>query len=307
MSLHSVYNIVALAAFALGAAALITAAILFVSQRLWEVMSVWHKRPASARRTTGHTAQVRTPPQPTGGRNTSVLNQSTNTANGTRPANDPESFAPGTSVLDRSVNAANGTTLLNSQADVAAGTTLLKAKPTAPSTASGGTVQLKHPTASGGTVQLKPPTASGGTVQLKHPTASGGTVQLKHPTASGGTVQLKHPTASGGTVQLKPSTASGGTVQLKHPTASGGTVQLKYPTASGGTNPLKAPPTATGGTTMLRVTPGAPAARVRRTEDTVSAHVLGAYAASIRPNRSEPPAAFRIVKDEVVVHTSEVI
>lgn len=31
MSLHSVYNIVALAAFALGAAALITAAILFVS------------------------------------------------------------------------------------------------------------------------------------------------------------------------------------------------------------------------------------------------------------------------------------
>lgn len=210
MSLHSVYNIVALAAFALGAAALITAAILFVSQRLWEVMSVWHKRPASARRTTGHTAQVRTPPQPTGGRNTSVLNQSTNTANGTRPANDPESFAPGTSVLDRSVNAANGTTLLNSQADVAAGTTLLKAKPTAP------------------------------------------------PTASGGTVQLK-------------------------------------------------PPTATGGTTMLRVTPGAPAAHVRRAEDVVSAHVLGAYAASIRPNRSEPPAAFRIVKDEVVVHTSEVI
>ena len=306
MSLHSVYNIVALAAFALGAAALITAAILFVSQRLWEVMSVWHKRPASARRTTGHTAQVRTPPQPTGGRNTSVLNQSTNTANGTRPANDPESFAPGTSVLDRSVNAANGTTLL-------------KAKPTAPSTASGGTVQLKPQTASGGTVQLKPstapggtvqlkhPTASGGTVQLKPPTASGGTVQLKPPTASGGTVQLKHPTASGGTVQLKHPTASGGTVQLKHPTAPGGTVQLKYPTASGGTNPLKAPPSASGGTTMLRVTPGAPAARVRRTEDTVSAHVLGAYAASIRPNRSEPPAAFRIVKDEVVVHTSEVI
>ena len=58
---------------------------------------------------------------------------------------------------------------------------------------------------------------------------------------------------------------------------------------------------------MLRVTPGAPAARVRRAEDVVSAHVLGAYAASIRPNRSEPPAAFRIVKDEVVVHTSEVI
>ena len=282
MSLHSVYNIVALAAFALGAAALITAAILFVSQRLWEVMSVWHKRPASARRTTGHTAQVRTPPQPTGGRNTSVLNQSTNTANGTRPANDPESFAPGTSVLDRSVNAANGTMLLNSQADVAAGTTLLKAKPTAP------------PTASGGTVQLKPPTASGGTVQLKPPTATGGTVQLKPSTASGGTVQLKSPTASGGTVQLKPPTASGGTVQLKHPTASGGTVQLKHPTAP-------------SGTTMLRVTPGAPAARVRRTEDTVSAHVLGAYAASIRPNRSEPPAAFRIVKDEVVVHTSEVI
>ena len=247
MSLHSVYNIVALAALALGAAALITAAILFVSQRLWEVMSVRHKRPASARRTTGHTAQVRTPPQPTGGRNTSVLNQSTNTANGTRPANDPESFAPGTSVLDRSVNAVNGTTLLNSQADVAAGTTLLKAKPTAP------------------------------------------------------------PTASGGTVQLKPSTAPGGTVQLKPPTASGGTVQLKPPTASGGTNPLKAPPTASGGTTMLRVNPGAPAAHVRRAEDVVSAHVLGAYAASIRPNRSEPPAAFRIVKDEVVVHTSEVI
>ena len=236
MSLHSVYNIVALVAFALGAAALITAAILFVSQRLWEVMSVWHKRPASARRTTGHTAQVRTPPQPTGGRNTSVLNQSANTANGTRPANDPESFAPGTSVLDRSVNAANGTTLLHSQADVAAGTTLLNSQA---------------------------------------------------DVAAGTTLLKAKPTAP--------------------PTASGGTVQLKYPTASGGTNPLKAPPTASGGTTMLRVNPGAPAARVRRTEDTVSAHVLGAYAASIRPNRSEPPAAFRIVKDEVVVHTSEVI
>ena len=228
MSLHSVYNIVALAAFALGAAALITAAILFVSQRLWEVMSVRHKRPASARRTTGHTAQVRTPPQPTGGRNTSVLNQSTNTANGTRPANDPESFVPGTSVLDRSVNAANGTTLLNSQADVAAGTTLLKAEPTAPPSASGGTTLLNS-----------------------------------QADVSAGTTLLK----------AKPT----------------------------------APPSASGGTTMLRVTPGAPAARVRRAEDVVSAHVLGAYAASIRPNRSEQPAVFRIVKDEVVVHTSEVI
>ena len=111
---------------------------------------------------------------------------------------------------------------------------------------------------------------------------------------AGGTVQLKPPTASGGTVQLKPSTAPGGTVQLKPSTAPGGTVQLKHSTAP-------------GGTTMLRVTPGAPAARVRRAEDVVSAHVLGAYAASIRPNRSEPPAAFRIVRDEVVVHTSEVI
>ena len=306
MSLHSVYNIVALAAFALGAAALITAAILFVSQRLWEVMSVRHKRPASARRTTGHTAQVRTPPQPTGGRNTSVLNQSTNTANGTRPANDPESFAPGTSVLDRSVNAANGTTLLNSQADVSAGTTLLKAKPTAPPTASGGTTLLNSQAdVAAGTTLLKakptaPPTASGGTVQLKPPTATGGTVQLKPPTATGGTTLLK-------AEPIAPPTATGGTVQLKPSTASGGTVQLKPPTATGGTNPLKAPPTATGGTTMLRVTPGAPAARVRRAEDVVSAHVLGAYAASIRPNRSEPPAAFRIVKDEVVVHTSEVI
>ena len=260
MSLHSVYNIVALAAFALGAAALITAAILFVSQRLWEVMSVRHKRPASARRTTGHTAQVRTPPQPTGGRNTSVLNQSTNTANGTRPANDPESFAPGTSVLDRSVNAANGTTLLHSEADVAAGPTLLNSQADV---------------------------AAGTTLLNSQADVAAGTTLLKaKPTAP--------PTASGGTVQLKPSTASGGTVQLKHPTASGGTVQLKHPTA-------------TGGTTMLRVTPGAPAARVRCAEDVVSAHVLGAYAASIRPNRSEPPAAFRIVKDEVVVHTSEVI
>ena len=283
MSLHSVYNIVALAAFALGAAALITAAILFVSQRLWEVMSVRHKRPASARRTTGHTAQVRTPPQPTGGRNTSVLNQSTNTANGTRPANDPESFAPGTSVLDRSVNAANGTTLLNSQADVAAGTTLLKAKPTAPPTASGGTTLLNSQAdVSAGTTLLKakpttPPTASGGTTLLNS----------QADVAAGTTLLKAKPTAP--------------------PTASGGTVQLKPPTASGGTNPLKAPPSASGGTTMLRVTPGAPAARVRRAEDVVSAHVLGAYAASIRPNRSEPPAAFRIVKDEVVVHTSEVI
>ena len=248
MSLHSVYNIVALAAFALGAAALITAAILFVSQRLWEVMSDRRKRPASAHRTGSHTAKAHTPPQPVGGWNTTALNRSANAADGTRPMNGQSSFAPGTMPMNgqantapgtrpmnSQANTANRTTLLNSQADIAAGTTMLKTKPDAP------------------------------------------------------------PTASGGTVQLKPSTASGGTVQLK------------YPTASGGTNPLKAPPTATGGTTMLRVTPGAPAARVRRTEDTVSAHVLGAYAASIRPNRSEPPAAFRIVKDEVVVHTSEVI
>ena len=247
MSLHSVYNIVALAAFALGAAALITAAILFVSQRLWEVMSDRRKRPASAHRTGSHTAKAHTPPQPVGGWNTTALNRSANAADGTRPMNGQANVAPGTMPMNGQANAAPGTrpmngqantanrtTLLNSQADVAAGTTMLKTKPAAPSTASGGTVQLKYPTASGGTVQLKSPTASGGTVQLKHPTAS-------------------------------------------------------------------------GGTTMLRVTPGAPAARVRRAEDVVSAHVLGAYAASIRPNRSEPPAAFRIVKDEVVVHTSEVI
>ena len=63
---------------------------------------------------------------------------------------------------------------------------------------------------------------------------------------------------------------------------------------------------------MRRVTPGASATRVRRTQDAVSAHVLGVCAAQpaavpARPKRSEPPAAFRIVKDEVVVHTSEVI
>ena len=259
MSLHSVYNIVALAAFALGAAALITAAILFVSQRLWEVMSDRRKRPASAHRTGSHTAKAHTPPQPTGGWNTSVLNRSANAADGTKPMNGQANTAPGTMPMNGQANAANSTTLLNSQADVAAGTTMLKTKPAAP------------------------PTVSGGTVPLKPSTASGGTVPLKPPTASGGTVQLKPPTASGGTVQLKPSTAPGGT------------------------NPLKAPPSASGGTTMLRVTSGALAARVRRAEDVVSAHVLGAYAASIRPNRSEPPAAFRIVKDEVVVHTSEVI
>ena len=261
MSLHSVYNIVALAAFALGAAALITAAILFVSQRLWEVMSDRRKRPASAHRTGSHTAKAHTPPQPVGGWNTTALNRSANAADGTKPMNGQSSFAPGTMPMNgqanvapgtmpmngqantapgtrpmnSQANAANSTTLLNSQADVAAGTTMLKTKPAAP------------------------------------------------PTASGGTVQLKPSTASGGTVPLKPSTAPGGT------------------------NPLKAPPTAPGGTTMRRVTPGAPAARVRRTQDTVSAHVLGVYAASTRPDRSEPPAAFRIVKDEVVVHTSEVI
>ena len=226
MSLHSVYNIVALAAFALGAAALITAAILFVSQRLWEVMSDRRKRPASAHRTGSHTAKAHTPPQPVGGWNTTALNRSANAADGTRPMNSQ-------------ANTANSTTLLNSQADVAAGTTMLKTKPAAP------------------------------------------------PTASGGTVPLKPPTASGGTVPLKPSTASGGTVQLK-------------------------PSTASGGTTMRRVTPGASATRVRRTQDAVSAHVLGVCAAQpaavpARPNRSEPPAAFRIVRDEVVVHTSEVI
>ena len=253
MSLHSVYNIVALAAFALGAAALITAAILFVSQRLWEVMSDRRKRPASAHRTGSHTAKAHTPPQPMGGWNTTALNRSANAADGTRPMNGQSSFAPGTRPMNGQANtalgtrpmngqanAANSTTLLNSQADVAAGTTMLKTKPAAP------------------------------------------------PTASGGTVPLKPPTASGGTVPLKPSTASGGT------------------------NPLKAPPSATGGTTMLRVTPGASATRVRRTQDAVSAHVLGVCAAQpaavpARPNRSEPPAAFRIVRDEVVVHTSEVI
>lgn len=226
MSLHSVYNIVALAAFALGAAALITAAILFVSQRLWEVMSDRRKRPASAHRTGSHTAKAHTPPQPVGGWNTTALNRSANAADGTMPMNGQ-------------ANAANSTTLLNSQADVAAGTTMLKTKPAAP------------------------------------------------------------PTASGGTVPLKPSSAPGGTVPLKPPTASGGTVPLK-------------PSSASGGTTMRRVTPGASATRVRRTQDAVSAHVLGVCAAQpaavpARPNRSEPPAAFRIVKDEVVVHTSEVI
>ena len=265
MSLHSVYNIVALAAFALGAAALITAAILFVSQRLWEVMSDRRKRPASAHRTGSHTAKAHTPPQPVGGWNTTVLNRSANAADGTRPMNGQANTAPGTMPMNgqantapgtrpmnSQANTANSTTLLNSQADVAAGTTMLKTKPAAP------------------------------------------------------------PTASGGTVQLKPSTASGGTVPLKPPTASVGTVPLKPSTASGGTNPLKAPPTAPGGTTMRRVTPGASATRVRRTQDAVSAHVLGVCAAQpaavpARPNRSEPPAAFRIVKDEVVVHTSEVI
>ena len=263
MSLHSVYNIVALAAFALGAAALITAAILFVSQRLWEVMSDRRKRPASAHRTGSHTAKAHTPPQPVGGWNTTALNRSANAADGTRPMNGQANTAPGTRPMNSQANAANSTTLLNSQADVAAGTILLKTKPAAP------------PTASGGTVPLKPSSAPGGTVPLKPPTASGGTVQLKPPTASGGTVPLKPPTASGGTVPLKPSTAS-------------------------------------GGTTMRRVTPGASATRVRRTQDAVSAHVLGVCAAQpaavpARPNRSEPPAAFRIVKDEVVVHTSEVI
>lgn len=227
MSLHSVYNIVALAAFALGAAALITAAILFVSQRLWEVMSDRRKRPASAHRTGSHTAKAHTPPQPVGGWNTAALNRSANAADGTRPMNGRSSFAPGTRPMNSQANAANSTTLLNSQADVAAGTTMLKTKPAAP------------------------------------------------PTASGGTVPLKPPTATGGTVPLKPSSAS-------------------------------------GGTTMRRVTPGASATRVRRTQDAVSAHVLGVCAAQpaavpARPNRSEPPAAFRIVKDEVVVHTSEVI
>ena len=240
MSLHSVYNIVALAAFALGAAALITAAILFVSQRLWEVMSDRRKRPASAHRTGSHTAKAHTPPQPVGGWNTTALNRSANAADGTKPMNGQANTAPGTRPMNSQANAANSTTLLNSQADVAAGTTMLKTKPAAP------------------------------------------------PTASGGTVPLKPSSASGGTVQLKPSTAPGGT------------------------NPLKAPPTAPGGTTLRRVTPGASATRVRRTQDAVSAHVLGVCAAQpaavpARPNRSEPPAAFRIVRDEVVVHTSEVI
>lgn len=227
MSLHSVYNIVALAALALGAAALITAAILFVSQRLWEVMSDRRKRPASAHRTGSHIAKAHTPPQPVGGWNTTALNRSANAADGTMPMNGQANTAPGTMPMNGQANAVNSTTLLNSQADVAAGTTMLKTKPAAP------------------------------------------------------------PTASGGTVQLKPSTASGGTVPLK-------------------------PSTASGGTTMRRVTPGASATRVRRTQDAVSAHVLGVCAAQpaavpARPNRSEPPAAFRIVRDEVVVHTSEVI
>ena len=169
MSLHSVYNIVALAAFALGAAALITAAILFVSQRLWEVMSDRRKRPASAHRTGSHTAKAHTPPQPTDGWNTTALNRSANAADGTRPMNGQSSFAPGTRPMNgqantapgtmpmnSQANAANSTTLLNSQADVAAGTTLLKAKPTVPPSASGGTNPLKAPpTAPGGTTMRR--------------------------------------------------------------------------------------------------------------------------------------------------------
>ena len=260
MSLHSVYNIVALAAFALGAAALITAAILFVSQRLWEVMSDRRKRPASAHRTGSHTAKAHTPPQPVGGWNTTALNRSANAADGTKPMNGQANTAPGTRPMNGQADVAPGTRLMNSQADVAPGTMPMNGQANA---ANSTTLLNSQADVAAGTTMLK-------------------TKPAAPPTASGGTVPLKPPTASGGTVQLKPSTAPGGTVQLKHSTAP-------------------------GGTTMLRVTPGAPAARVRRAEDVVSAHVLGAYAASIRPNRSEPPAAFRIVKDEVVVHTSEVI
>ena len=128
MSLHSVYNIVALAAFALGAAALITAAILFVSQRLWEVMSDRRKRPASAHRTGSHTAKAHTPPQPVGGWNTTALNRSANAADGTKPMNGQANVAPGTMPMNSQANAANSTTLLNSQADVAAGTPRLRSR-----------------------------------------------------------------------------------------------------------------------------------------------------------------------------------
>ena len=285
MSLHSVYNIVALAAFALGAAALITAAILFVSQRLWEVMSDRRKRPASAHRTGSHTAKAHTPPQPVGGWNTTALNRSANAADGTRPMNGQSSFAPGTMPMNGQANAAPGTMPMNGQVNTAPGTRPMNGQ----SSFAPGTRPMNS----------QANTANRTTLLNSQADVAAGTTMLKTKPAA-------PPTASGGTVPLKPSTASGGTVPLNPSTASGGTVPLKPSTASGGTVPLK-PPTASGGTTMLRVTPGAPAARVRRAEDVVSAHVLGAYAASIRPNRSEPPAAFRIVKDEVVVHTSEVI
>ena len=286
MSLHSVYNIVALAAFALGAAALITAAILFVSQRLWEVMSDRRKRPASAHKTGSHTAKAHTPPQPVGGWNTTALNRSANAADGTRPMNGQANTAPGTRPMNSQADVAPGTMPMNGQANAAPGTKPMNGQA---NTAPGTRPMNSQANAANSTTLLN-----------SQADVAAGTTMLKTKPAA-------PPTASGGTVQLKPSTASGGTVPLKPSTASGGTVPLKPSTASGGTNPPKAPPTTTGGTTMLRVTHGAPATRVRRAQDAVSAHVLGAYAASARPNRSEPPAAFRIVRDEVVVHTSEVI
>lgn len=249
MSLHSVYNIVALAAFALGAAALITAAILFVSQRLWEVMSDRRKRPASAHRTGSHTAKAHTPPQPVGGWNTTALNRSANAADGTRPMNSQADVAPGTRPMNGQANAAPGTRPMNGQANVAPGTRPMNGQAnTAP-----GTMPMNS----------QANAANSTTLLNSQADVAAGTTMLKTKPAA-------PPTASGGTVPLKPSSAS-------------------------------------GGTTMRRVTPGASATRVRRAQDVVSAHVLGAYAASTRPNRSEPPAAFRIVKDEVVVHTSEVI
>lgn len=254
MSLHSVYNIVALAAFALGAAALITAAILFVSQRLWEVMSDRRKRPASAHRTGSHTAKAHTPPQPVGGWNTTALNRSANAADGTKPMNGQANVAPGTMPMNGQANTAPGTRPMNGQANVAPGTRPMNGQAnTAP-----GTMPMNG----------QANAANSTTLLNSQADVAAGTTMLKTKPAA-------PPTASGGTVPLKPSSAS-------------------------------------GGTTMRRVTPGASATRVRRTQDAVSAHVLGVCAAQpaavpARPNRSEPPAAFRIVKDEVVVHTSEVI
>ncbi len=151
MSLHSVYNIIALVAFALGAAALVVAAILFVSQRLWRTIAELRKYESVAQKSKAAAgtpkpnaakennwkARAYERPSPSGGQGTMVLDPQPNAAGsqGTMvlDAQPNAAGSQGTMVLDTQPNAAGsrGTMVLDAQPNAADGTTRLDAMPEA--------------------------------------------------------------------------------------------------------------------------------------------------------------------------------